>query len=239
MSMVNTATAAQLAELKLSVPRIGDRLNEDQLDTLATNLDLIIRVSVTDTEVKEYALRDLLRKMVADEADSYNNLIDLVRHINFKSLGPMIDKQIEMAIALAGFAIQPVFSMGDGTPSYAYTMGLNFRTGIELLAVAGEDARLLQYVVGRYAKLALAKEDLLKERNDVLKMSTHVGYGVRTKCVPVAASFALENYMHGKRGEVTQVYQIIIADKNNLFPDESGYDVGWNQPRLPRVKAEG
>ncbi|MNF29860.1 hypothetical protein D3C81_176790 [compost metagenome] len=229
MSYGIPATPAQLAELKLLVPRIAELINEDQLDTLAANLDEPIKVGTVEQH-RDIPMRELLQHMVGGGDITTENLINLVRHINFKRLGPRIDHAIDISIATQGYAVQPVFGENDGTPAYAYTLGLNFKTGFELIVSAGQDIHLLTTVLSKYAELALQSENIELERNDLAYMRTHAKYGVRTKCVPVDFETVKQSHSLCTRGEVKCIYQILIADKNNLFPNESGYDPEWAQP---------
>ena len=229
MSYGTPATPSQLAELKLLVPRIAVLINEDQLDTLAANLDDRIKVG-TDEQHQDIPLRKLLRHMVHGGDISTDNLIELVRHINFKRLGPLIEQQAGVAIATQGYAVQPVFGGDDGSPAYAYTLGLNHTTGFELIVSAGQDIHLLTTVLDKYAELALKFENIELERNDLAHMRAHAKYGVRTVCIPVDPAVVKQSHSLCTRGEVKKIYQILIADKNNLFPNESGYDPEWSQP---------
>lgn len=229
MSYGTPATPSQLAELKLLVPRIAELINEDQLDTLAANLDDLIKVGTAEQH-QDIPLRKLLRHMVHGGDITAENMVNLVRHINFKRLGPRIDRAIDVSIATQGYAVQPVFGDEDGTPAYAYTLGLNFKTGFELIVSAGQDIHLLTTVLSKYAELALQSENIELERNDLAYMLTHAKYGVRTVCIPVDPEAVKQSHSLCTRGEVKKIYQILIADKNNLFPNESGYDPEWSQP---------
>lgn len=226
MSKELKATPAQLAEVKLLMPQIAERINEYQLDTIACNLDHVLFMDVT--------VRQFLPHMTRTARASSHDLVDLVRSINFATLGPAIQKQIDTAIETVGYAVQPVFASESGKPSFAYTIGLSMSVGFELIVVAGSDVDLLQAVINQYADLALKHENIELERNDLLKMRSHQKQGVRTKCIPVEPLVVKQEHMRATRGEVNRVYQILIADKHNLFPDESGYDHGYPQPYFPR-----
>jgi hypothetical protein len=226
MSSELKATPAQLAEVKLLMPQIDKRINEFQLDVIASSLDHVLFRNVT---VREYL--PFMTKVARATTD---DLVNLVRTINFAKLGPAIQQQIDTAIDLVGYAVQPVFASKEGDPSYAYTIGLNLRVGFELIIVAGFDVELLQTVINKYAALALNHEHIELERNDLLHMRRNEKYGVRTKCIPVEPMVVKQSHMRAIRGEVKRVYQILIADKNNIFPNESGYDQEWRQPYFPR-----
>jgi hypothetical protein len=220
--MYQTPSAGQLAEIKLLVPGIADLINEAQLATLATNL--------TREDDAGTTLRQVLEVMVKAQAVTEEHLVDLVRYVNFQRLGPMLKQQEQLAIATQGFALQGVFSTKEGETDRAYTIGLSIRTGFEVFAMAGNDVNLLQAMVASYAKLALDGQDIEVPRNDLGGMRHQPNYGVRTVAVPVTDPEAIQRYLPGQPHPVTKVYQILIADKNNLLPNEQGYDTDWVQP---------
>jgi hypothetical protein len=219
------ATPAQIAEVKLLVPGIANRINEFQLDTIAANLDFIM--------FKDVTVRKFLPHMVQAARATTHDLVDVVRKINFAKLGPKILEQRQLAIDTVGYAIQPVFA-SEHKAAFAYTIGLADRVGFELMATAGSDPHLLMHIVGQYAELAKAHEHIEHERNDTAAMADRPKQGVRTKAIAVEPLVVRQEYAHGLPADVKRVYQILIADKNNIFPDEQGYDREWSQPRLPR-----
>ncbi len=219
------ATPAQLAEVKLLVPQIAERINEFQLDTIATNLDFLM--------APDASVRDYLQLLVNAGAATTDELVSIVRTVRMTQMRPSMDAVVNAAIAQYGYAVQRVFAHED-QPAFAYSIGLTGAVGFELLALAGQDPDLLAHVVGAYAELAKAHERIEQERNDVIEMASTPGYGVRTKCILVEAQVATGEFVKQTRGEVKRVYQILIADKNNLLPDEQGYSKSWPQPQLPR-----
>lgn len=220
-----TATPAQLAEVKLLVPQIDQRINAFQLDTIASNMDFLLTPDVT--------VRQYLHLLVSSGTTSADELVEIVRTVRMTQLRPRMDAAVDRAIEQHGYAVQSVFAQDD-KPAFAYTIGLTEEVGFELMALAGYDHELLAHLVGSYADLAKAHEHIEQERNDVIEMAATPGYGVRTKCIPVEARVATADFVKQTRGDVVRVYQILIADKNNLFPDEQGYSKTWPQPRLPR-----
>lgn len=220
-----TATPAQLAEVKLLVPQIDQRINAFQLDTIASNLDFLLNPDVT--------VRQYLHLLVSSGTASADELVDIVRTVRMTQRRPGMDAAVDRAIEQNGYAVQSVFAQDD-KPAFAYTIGLTAEVGFELMALAGHDHELLAHVVGSYADLAKAHEPMKQERNDVIEMAATPGYGVRTKCIPIEARVATADFVKQTRGDVVRVYQILIADKNNLFPGEQGYSKTWPQPRLPR-----
>jgi hypothetical protein len=226
MSSELKATPGQLAELKLLVPGIEKRINEFQMDTLATNLDHIVMRDVT--------VRVFLAHLVSVARATEHDLVDVVRNINMAKLGPKMQAQMFEQIALHGYVVQPIFCADK--PAYAYTIGLTNEIGFELFAHAGSDPSLLANVVRHYAELAKRHEHIEHERNDAAAMRHRPKQGVRTLAVPVEALVAKQEFLRQTVGEpVKRVYQILIADADNRLPGESGYDKeAWPQPRLPR-----
>lgn len=215
------ATPGQLAELKLLVPKIADHINAAQMSTLAAHMDFVLSDLLS---VREY-----LKVMVAHGSVSEDLLVDLVRTIRKELLKPSMEAEIDQSIAMHGYAPRAVFSSGDG-PAFAYTIGFTGTVGFELLALAGQNTDLLAYVLQVYAHLAKSGENIELERNDIVASAVRPNQGLRTKCIPVDAQRATQDYVCNVRGEVKRVYQILIADKNNLLPDEQGYDQTFRQP---------
>lgn len=226
MSNELKATPGQLAELKLLVPGIEKRINEFQMDTLATNLD---HVMFRDVQVRAF-----LAHMVQAARATEHDLVDVVRAINMARIGPAMQAQMFAQIGSNGYAIQPIFC--ENKPAYAYTIGLSNEVGFELFAHAGGDPSLLATVVRHYAELAKRHEHIEHERNDSAAMRHRPKQGVRTLAVPVETLVAKQDFLRQTFGEpVKRVYQILIADADNRLPGESGYDKeAWPQPRLPR-----
>lgn len=220
-----TATPAQLAEVKLLVPQIAQRINEFQLDTIASNMDFLITPEVN--------VRQYLHLLVNSGTASADELVDIVRTVRMTQLRPRMDAAVDHAIEQHGYAVQSVFTQ-DNKPAFAYTIGLTEEVGFELMALAGHDHDLLAHVVGSYADLAKAHAHIEMERNDIIKMAATPGYGVRTKCIPIDARVATADFVKQTRGDVKRVYQILIGDRNNLFPGEQGYSKTRPQPILPR-----
>lgn len=224
MTDLPEATPAQIAALKLQVPGISNRINHFQMSTLAANMTFELAPSVT---VGSY-----LNQLVQDGLVTEENLVDVVRAIRISLLGPSMAAEIDGAIGAQGYAVKPVFG-GDDSPSFAYSVGLTGTVGFELISMAGMDHQLNAYMVNAYAELAKAGEVIEQERTDLVELSSVPGQGLRTKCVPVDATAAMETHVCDARGEVERVYQVLVADKYNRFPDEEGYDQAFLQPCFP------
>ncbi|WP_439126216.1 MAG: DUF4262 domain-containing protein (plasmid) [Pseudomonas rhizophila] len=224
MTDLPEATPAQIAALKLQVPDIANHINDFQISTLAANMTFELAPSVT--------VGFHLNELVQDGQVTEENLVAVVRAIRISLLGPSMAAQIDGAIGAQGYAVKSVFA-GDDSPSFAYSVGLTGTVGFELISMAGMDHQLNAYMVSEYAELAKAGEVIEDERSDLVELSSLPGHGLRTKCVPVNASAAMETHICEVRGEVERVYQILVADKHNLFPDEEGYEQAFLQPCLP------
>jgi hypothetical protein len=227
MSNLPEATPAQIAALKLQVPGIADLINDFQMSTLAANMNFELAATVT--------VRFHLNQLVQDGHVTEESLVDVVRAIRISLLAPSMAAEIDGAIGVQGYAVKAVFG-GEDAPSFAYSVGLTGTVGFELISMAGMDHQLNSYMVNAYAELAKAGEVIEYERADLVELSSLPGQGLRTKCVPVDASAAMEMHVCEVRGEVTRIYQVLVADKHNRFPDEEGYEKAFLQPRFPAAK---
>ncbi|MFK3607868.1 hypothetical protein PVE_R2G0549 [Pseudomonas veronii 1YdBTEX2] len=224
MSDLPDATPSQIAALKLQVPGIANLINEFQMSTLAANMTFELAPSVT--------VGAHLSQLVVDGLVTEENLVDIVRVIRISLLGPSMAAEIDRVIQEQGYAVKPVFG-GDDSPSFAYSVGLTGTVGFELVSMAGMDHELNAYMVNAYSELAKAGELIENERSDLVELSSVPGQGLRTKCVQVDAAVAMAEHVCDVRGEVKRIYQVLIADKHNLFPGEEGYEEAFLQPRLP------
>lgn len=216
------ATEEQLAELNNILPGAVFILNEYQIDTLATNLDQSFVLS-DSVNIK---VRDLIELMVEAGDGNRENLTRLVVNINREKLRAMVDEKI----AKYGYTKQGVFP-SEESPGFCYTVGYSQTSGLEFIACAGTNVEHLAEVVDTYVDLHKKGEDITKERDDCLmfRQGGHLR-GLRTKAVKVNADEARVDHICQTRGpEVFDVYQILIADKNNLLPDEQDYDKNFAQ----------
>lgn len=55
------------------------------------------------------------------------------------------------------------------------------------------------------------------------------GEDLRCKYVDVSNKHHLKNFMTVRVNEVNKVFQMYLADKNNILPDEDGYDISFDQ----------
>ena len=227
MTDLPEATPAQIAALKLQVPGIANHINDFQMSTLAANMTFELAPSVT--------VGFRLNQLVQDGQVTEENLVDVVRAIRIPLLAPSMAAQIDGAIGAQGYAVKSIFG-GDDSPSFAYSVGLTGTVGFELISMAGMDHQLNAYMVNAYAELAKAGEVIEEERTDLVELSSTPGQGLRTKCVPVNVSAAMETHVCDVRGEVERIYQVLVADKHNLLPDEEGYEQAFLQPCFPALK---
>ncbi|MCU9527480.1 DUF4262 domain-containing protein [Pseudomonas mosselii] len=219
------ATPAQLAQLKLLVPNVASIINEFQMSTIAANLSFKLTPQMT---VLEY-----LQAMVQARKVTEDNLVDVVRTVRITLLRPSWEAGVDQSIAERGYAYRAVHA-SEEAPAFAYTVGLTSTAGYELLAHAALPPEILVYVLEVYAALAKQGSNLELERDDILQSNATPDAGLRTKCVPIEPLVATQAHLCHVRGEVKRVYQIIIADKQNRFPNEDGYDRSFHQPCLPR-----
>lgn len=154
---------------------------------------------------------------------------DAVIDINDGLKNERIMDAVKEVIAEYGFAIQGVFHPGTVKPSYLYTVGLTDTLGAEVIVVAEADIMALHPLINSAVQQAIANDDseFMQE------------YGVGTLIdgvTPMKADFvevtnhpAIPHLVVQRVGDVKRVFQLSLADENNLLPGEEGYNEEWVQ----------
>lgn len=216
----NTPRMKEVMRLLVVVPEIAHYLNPMQVYRLVENLD---------TKIKDdYTILNSLTDMKRHNAVSRENLMNYIIFLGQQKLSNTIDDNIKRH----GYTFMGV-GAGDGVPTFCYTVGLSLKTGFELISVCPMGSAQHKVLLDSYAKLLLAGENITDERCGVLEGKIHKGL-LRSKAVEVERK-ATEDFIRITRNDEFRVYQVIIADQHNRFPDEEGYDNAFTQPLLQPV----
>lgn len=249
------ATPDQVSRLKTQFPILDSLLNPFQIDTLAAHIDTV----VAEHDNRDMTVIDLLRHFETTDAFDEAHLTDIVIQINLFYLNRDMDTSIEQF----GFTKLFVFSETPADaqkttsmllsmkhlgltddqknsifykPNFYYTVGLSLKTGFELIAIAETSDSNLSKIIEAYSRKALHGEDITQEDTSLFLVEIdNQKVGLRTKAVKVDPQEARKEHICQVRNEVFDVYQLYFADKNNVFPDEPGYDEACTQPLFSRV----
>lgn len=145
-------------------------------------------------------------------------------------------------IATEGYTTQNVFDNETGI-NYTYSVGLTDKAGFEVIAIAAIDNNILQGLVCKVAASYTTEHPNIVPGIYTGWMKNQNGDEMRFELVEVVAGQVLGKFVNNTRGVVKRVMQLLIADKNNILPLESGYDTeGFKQPvfqQLRRIQAPG
>jgi len=141
-----------------------------------------------------------------------------------------MEKTRDAAIAKQGFAIQNVFSNepADVWHTYSYTIGTTAKLGCDVVIVnAGKGSGDILANITTNA----IKEGGFKE-GEVFTIGgyTIAGSDMRAMVKEITLESPTAQGMNGAlNAGMTKVMQVFIGDKNNILPDEAGYDTSFVQ----------
>lgn len=223
-----------MAMLKRDFPQLFELASDEEIQAILDN----IHTPVMEHEGEKYSVLLALRYLKKTGKLNRESLEEVLTGIWQAEYDRAVDEIIEQH----GFMIQGVFpSPGSGGSSFAYTVGLSKKTGFELIITADALQGALQHALNFFAEQALAGEDITQVfASDTLQCDKKDGTveGLRMQAVLVDAEKARESYIRVTRSESFDVYQVCLADGNNVLPYEEGYDDLGNpnfQPLLPRI----
>lgn len=129
-------------------------------------------------------------------------------------------------IRLVGHSVIGVGS-DDVSPAYSYSVGLTNTLGYELITAGVSTGEVINEVA------ELLKNDSVKV-NEVFTLDsfTVIGKGpLKVKVVDRDYNDDYKSLVFSKIPTVTitAIKQILLGDKNNILPDEEGYDTNFNQ----------
>lgn len=212
----------------------------------ATTFDIVCRHPTVMTQHLLEQLASGYRTPVFQEHDFSRD--DYFQFMKEKAIDPESIDKLRMTVAISvikakenklikehGYTKQFV-TAGADTPPFCYSIGLTAQTGFEVLCVAALPMEHLACMVDYVAKSYLpGGEPFLPG----IYEGWLIGKGeipLRTQLKEVVLEQARKEYVMNTRGEVTRVFQVLIADKNNVLPGEPGYDIEFLQPNLDAVQ---
>lgn len=134
-----------------------------------------------------------------------------------------------LAIDKQGFAINNVFSNDpkDLYRRFSYSTGLNDKFGFEAILINGGDhsGRLLASVLSRI----VAGEDILSTNFVIPEFIIGEKGSLRAKFIDIPLSSEAAKNMLANGDTMSAVKQLLVGDKNNILPGESGYDDSFIQ----------
>lgn len=136
-------------------------------------------------------------------------------------------QEIQKVIDQVGYAIQGVFPNEEGI-CVCYTIGLAPLLGAECI-VAGQISLQTLYQTLRSNIDELIKDKEQLSEKEFVGGTLLNGEDLRCKYVDVSNKHHLKNFMTVRVNEVNKVFQMYLADKNNILPDEDGYDISFDQ----------
>lgn len=147
-----------------------------------------------------------------------------------------------------GFAMQGVFDP-DGGPSFCYTVGAVEKVGAEFVCIATVSINslhgILNPIVYEILKTGKINTDvfsigLLRNSEEELRgkfvnVTDHfeIERSVTVRVCDFSDEQLMDIYGHTNIPTDFKIYQLLIADKNNILPDEPGYDQGFIQTIEP------
>lgn len=231
MSTESKRVTEQISHLKALIPEIVFLLNPEQLKILATNMDFMLQIN-RGPAVSELSVKDTLLMLKTGQLINKENLVKIIIQINLPKVRSMQNDMIDKY----GYYVQGVGVGGPNEPNFAYTVGLSKTTGFELIAMTG-GLENLNMLVNEYSQVAMRKEDITQENTSVFQVLIKgKQVPLRTKAVKVDTFEACKEHIRFRiSDDPFDVYQIYIADHNNILPDEPGYDVEFIQPLFTKV----
>lgn len=117
----------------------------------------------------------------------------------------------------------------DNDPPFVYTVGLGKLTGFEMIMIAPANLNNLYAVMmGFLHALSMSQGgDICGDYPEIANMRN--GDPLRGRVIDVTKHQGIGYHVTEREGEVTQILQLIMADKNNCLPGEPGYDRSWDQ----------
>lgn len=132
------------------------------------------------------------------------------------------------SIEKVGFGVQGVFPTVPEGLSFCYTVGLSEKLGAEIMIAAPADVQSLHGVLYQTTvdcinngKITVGKFELNEYQMQLKDSMVNLRVGI----VELANDSPNANVLNFRVGDVTKVYQLYVADKNNLLPNEEGYDI--------------
>lgn len=149
----------------------------------------------------------------------------------------VLDGRMDAIIAEQGWGLMFV-GAGRTDPAFVYTVGLTAKTGYEFIMVNPPTSNVEDL-------MNTICEGVIEGSITPQTVFTTDGYTIgqqlaRFKLVELQMDSATASMVLDRRGEVVQIYQVWMGDKNNILPDEPGYDTTFVQTLSQQyIKATG
>lgn len=189
-------------------------LNVHQVRTLVNHMD---------TEVEETQVRHCVIGLNSEPGVDWERIKPLVVACNLIKLREQEAENMKKY----GFVMQAVGAENADDHSFAYTRGLTEKYGLELIIVGRISRNFLGGTLGEVALHVTSGKH----------PTTFTEFGLKPpmkgKVVQVVSPLLFTDYLCGaapNEGEPEpKVYQILITDKEGIFPGEEGHDESFNE----------
>lgn len=136
-------------------------------------------------------------------------------------------KEIQKVIAKVGYAIQGVFPNEEGI-TVCYTIGLAPLLGAECIVAGPISLQTLYQTLRSNIDVLIENKEQLSEK-EFIGGTLLNGEDLRCKYVDVSNNQNVKDIITVRFTELNKVFQMYIGDKNNILPDEEGYDTSFDQ----------
>ena len=121
-----------------------------------------------------------------------------------------------------------VLGVFDADPPYVYTYGLTPIAGFEFIVIAPARVNNLHNILmGFLHALSMSNGNIVGDYPEIAHLLN--GEPLRGRVVDVTTYKGIGHYVTKRVDGVNQIYQLILADKNNILHGEPGYDRSWDQ----------
>lgn len=207
-------TEEQLDEFWALGPNLVPHLNVHQVRTLVNHMDI---------EVEETQVRHCVIGLNSEPDVNWDRIMPVVVACNLIKLREQEAENMKKY----GFVMEAIGADKPEDHSFAYTRGLAEKYGLELLIVGRISRNFLGSVLGSVAL------HVTSGKHPTTFTDFPMNEPMKGKVVQVVSPFLFTEYMLGaapKDGEPEpKVYQILISDKEGIFPGEEGHDESFNE----------
>jgi hypothetical protein len=176
--------------------------------------------------------RDEYFRFMAEKCTS----VKAIEELRFTIALSQITVKENQLIKEHGFTTMNVFDNETGM-NFSHTVALSGHAGFEVIVMAALDTGILHRLAIRVAESYTKDGPKIEEGIHVGWLKNQSGEDMRFELVEIVAGQVLGKLIKTTRGEVKRVMQVLIADKNNILPGESGYDTeGFKQPAFQQLR---
>lgn len=132
------------------------------------------------------------------------------------------------AIQHVGFSVQGVFATVPDEPSFCYTVGLSKKLGAEIIIIAPANVQTLHSILYQTVVDCINKGEITTGKFELSEFQMRYKddkVNLRAEIVELANDAPNANVLNIRVGDVTKVYQLYVGDRQNLLPNEEGFDI--------------